>query len=395
MDATRGTATSNIGQLLGELSSEVDGLAETLTERIIATEQRYLEDTPANRHYLYDACRTLLSTILFQLGAAQPADLESAGAAGRLRAEQGIPLATVLRCYRFAVQLVWEEFAARANRIPPGELIEFTTAAWALVDRMSDALTTGYRDTERALIRADAETRARHIRELFDTRTETPARAMEALRALDLPEQGSYTVLATEIEPGRPENTAAATQSLRQHSVTAVWETREDVHLGLACGRSPDEIISAVTGLATLFPGRTGASQPFSAPQRIADAVGEARLALRCRPPGIRTVTWYGADPIPLLLVQLPAAARRTAARILGPLREIPDIQREELLTTLRAWFDHGGSNPAVARQLHCHRNTILYRLHKIRDLTGRDCDNPVEAAELYIALQAEQLLGQ
>ncbi len=43
---------------------------------------------------------------------------------------------------------------------------------------------------------------------------------------------------------------------------------------------------------------------------------------------------------------------------------------------------------------MHCHRNTVRYRLRKIRDLTGRDTTDPRQSAELYLALQALTLLG-
>ncbi|MFD1276768.1 helix-turn-helix domain-containing protein [Streptomyces kaempferi] len=34
-------------------------------------------------------------------------------------------------------------------------------------------------------------------------------------------------------------------------------------------------------------------------------------------------------------------------------------------------WFANGGSTTRAAEHLHCHRNTVLYRLRRITELTG------------------------
>ena len=41
---------------------------------------------------------------------------------------------------------------------------------------------------------------------------------------------------------------------------------------------------------------------------------------------------------------------------------------------------------------LHCHRNTVGYRLGRIAELTGRSVGRPAEAAELYAAVRAVRL---
>ncbi|MGW3345598.1 helix-turn-helix domain-containing protein [Nonomuraea rubra] len=41
-----------------------------------------------------------------------------------------------------------------------------------------------------------------------------------------------------------------------------------------------------------------------------------------------------------------------------------------------------------------CHRNTVRYRLGRLRDLTGRSVHHPAEAAELLLALETVGLQG-
>ncbi len=79
----------------------------------------------------------------------------------------------------------------------------------------------------------------------------------------------------------------------------------------------------------------------------------------------------------------------RIAANVLGPLDDLPDHEREALLDTLEAWFDHGGSAERAAQQLYVHPNTVRQRLRKLEHRTGRLVTDPRAAAELCIALES------
>jgi DNA-binding PucR family transcriptional regulator len=77
---------------------------------------------------------------------------------------------------------------------------------------------------------------------------------------------------------------------------------------------------------------------------------------------------------------------------VLGGLRDRDARDEELLLGTLEAWFAHGGSGTRAAAALHCHRNTVLNRLARVAELTGRDVNDPRAAAELYAAVRARRL---
>jgi DNA-binding PucR family transcriptional regulator len=51
-------------------------------------------------------------------------------------------------------------------------------------------------------------------------------------------------------------------------------------------------------------------------------------------------------------------------------------------------------AHSAAAAQLHMHRNTIRNRLRRLEDLTGRSLANPLDLAELHIALECARTLG-
>ncbi|WP_067702578.1 PucR family transcriptional regulator [Nocardia jejuensis] len=442
MSISSTTGRTALAQVAQNLLDSVDTLADTVTARIIDAERSYLETQLLTDEQLRGSVLDNLTEIFEYLSGRHPIRLESARATGRLKAEQGIPLAAALHAFRLGGRLIWEEYAARAEGISGDELMKLAAALWEVVDLCSEAAAEGYRDTEAELVRADAQVRAHLTRTLFDDHSENPARVLETLRALSLPETGTFVVVAAEAGRMSADGAGAVAERLRARGIASVWDQRIDSCVGLICGRSEADIATAETILGSWTEStlgsareaildsaedaildsaqeaildsaqeaildsaheailaeepsaRVGLSRSTTRPTTIAVAYDEARLALRCGRAGSAAVTRYGADPIPLLLVQLPEAAHRAAEQILGPVLSLPAPERAELLATLRAWFDHAGSNPAAARHLHCHRNTMLYRLRKIRDLTGRDCDNPAQAAELFVALQAVQLRG-
>ncbi|UJP11650.1 helix-turn-helix domain-containing protein [Microbacterium sp. KUDC0406] len=93
-----------------------------------------------------------------------------------------------------------------------------------------------------------------------------------------------------------------------------------------------------------------------------------------------------------MLLAAGVAAAEELGSQVLGPVRAHADGGL--LLETLETWFAANGSTAEAAARLHCHRNTVGYRLGRIAELTGRSVSVPADSAELYAALRATRLLA-
>lgn len=68
--------------------------------------------------------------------------------------------------------------------------------------------------------------------------------------------------------------------------------------------------------------------------------------------------------------------------------------ERAALLTTLRAWLDHGCSASRAADQLYCHRNTVLNRIGRIAELTGRSSESGEARLGWALALRALPYAG-
>jgi purine catabolism regulator len=78
----------------------------------------------------------------------------------------------------------------------------------------------------------------------------------------------------------------------------------------------------------------------------------------------------------------------------LSKLAEYDQRQGADLIKTLDAYFSHLGNLRATSEALHVHRNTLLYRLERIKEISGMDLDNAEEHFALWLALRAHRVLS-
>ena len=76
----------------------------------------------------------------------------------------------------------------------------------------------------------------------------------------------------------------------------------------------------------------------------------------------------------------------------LGPLLDYDARRGSELVKTLQAYFDAGGSPRHAATDLHVHVNTVSQRLERISALLGPHWQRPDDALELQLALRLMRL---
>ncbi|MFJ8463967.1 PucR family transcriptional regulator [Streptomyces swartbergensis] len=108
---------------------------------------------------------------------------------------------------------------------------------------------------------------------------------------------------------------------------------------------------------------------------------------------GGSTVHSIGDLRVHQLLAAVSQSARTrlldlTAAR----LREQPDWPA--LRDTITAWCESGFNLVRASTALHIHRNTVVYRMNKIEQLTGRPLREHRTAMALYLACLADRLGG-
>jgi len=160
--------------------------------------------------------------------------------------------------------------------------------------------------------------------------------------------------------------------------------------LVVVLGRT-DDPVRAITPLLPEFgEGPVVVGHPVPA---LVDAAGSARAALS----GVRAVAAWPAAPRPVsaadLLPERVLAGDQEARTEL--LEEVHDglVQAGgELLDTLAAYLETGGTLEGTARLLFVHPNTVRYRLRRVADVCGLVPTDPRDAFSLRIALALGRL---
>lgn len=78
--------------------------------------------------------------------------------------------------------------------------------------------------------------------------------------------------------------------------------------------------------------------------------------------------------------------------RLLGPVLASDSVYSAELLHSLELFILHNGQWERAARELHCHRHTLRYRMRKVEEMTGRDLSKATDRIEFWLALRAREL---
>ena len=72
---------------------------------------------------------------------------------------------------------------------------------------------------------------------------------------------------------------------------------------------------------------------------------------------------------------------------LVEPLVEHDRERQSDLVKTLKVYFDTGANASEAAERLFLHRNSMLYRLARIEELTGLDLKDPQARLALQLGL--------
>ncbi|QKV96597.1 helix-turn-helix domain-containing protein [Streptomyces sp. NA02950] len=311
---------------------------------------------------------------------------------GADRAAQGFPLDALLHAFRIGCTVVWEHLLDTASRDDPDgarALVHVAADVWNFVDEHCTLVAEAYHEVGRQLA-WHRENRYRIIVAALLDGTARVSDFPEAEAVLGLPEQGRYVVVALEGTDSSPR--APRPPEVYGGSRT-VWHTREGAAYAivlLGAETSPSQLARDLVvppgGRAGVSPGVTGLAAVNTA-RRLADT------ALRACP-GIGQAALLEDHYPEALVVSAPELGSALAARMLGPVLALEPADRDVLLATLAVWLEADGSARRAGELLFCHRNTVLNRLRRYEQLTGRSLDRPRDVVELSLALSAHRLLS-
>ncbi|WP_026196935.1 PucR family transcriptional regulator [Sciscionella marina] len=155
-------------------------------------------------------------------------------------------------------------------------------------------------------------------------------------------------------------------------------------------GERTSSVIRADLGGEALM----GISAVIATAERIPEAAREASWAARAAA-GVTPRTFRYGEATPLLGVAGIDDANALVLRVLGRLIEHERQHQSGLMHTLAAFLDNQRSWRKTADALHVHRQTVLYRIRKVEEITGHNVNDTRDIAELWLALQARSLLDE
>jgi PucR family transcriptional regulator, purine catabolism regulatory protein len=174
----------------------------------------------------------------------------------------------------------------------------------------------------------------------------------------------------------------------------------------LAQGRFPQLVLRQEEELYVLIPddraaraalaaGDTiaGASLPFRAGAPLGVARREAQWAIARALESGKNMISYGDDRTGRWLTSESADLQALVDDVLRAVIDYDDAHGGDLLPTIRIWLEHDRQTDKAAQALHIHPNTLLYRVRRFEQITGRSLASTEALAETWLALRAAATL--
>jgi PucR C-terminal helix-turn-helix domain len=388
-----------ITQVAHLLLEKLDDLATRAIDELLATEGAY-SLVPADdlRNTIAQNLELILRTLARER---VNADLDAlARVIGRRRAQQGVPLESVLHSFRIDFRVLWSAVTSEVTKLSPETLQSLLAEAirlWEFVDSMSIAVSTSYRAFESEVSQARENQRySLLVTLLFGS---GPAEPLVHKVAADFgfSPENVYVVVAAE-PPGQPQSTSSQCIErpewlLSGAGFRSAWCRESSGQVGIVelGRRSPTDVSDA---LRPAIHGRVGVSPPFRSLQSSRDQVWLALAALETVRRGTVGVANLERHSVRSVVAAAPELSLYLSRMLLERLAAVTTGQRDRVLDTVRAYIASEGTIADVAEQLCYHRNTVLNHLQQFEQITGKSLRTPRDLADIILALEAIDLLG-
>jgi sugar diacid utilization regulator len=409
------SSTEALRTVAQRIAVRKDELARTIVERLRfdSVSYRLVEGEPEFDDALRFA-RVNVESLLSGLAGGEPisqALLQDTRQRAQHLATQGVSLSALQHGGRVWGATVWEAVveAARIDHAEEREeALEIGSRIWRHVDVISTTAAHAYLDevTDRGLLGSEL------LHTLLAGRGETEF-AHRLAHSLHLRLGESHAVVLVrgdgvpiEEAPERPLASRVALDHIVDAARKRLRPSADSLLVGIRLGdlvalypvSGPDELrrvrrdcavlastlrVDVSIGMSGWHPGLAG----------IALAYAEAREAVEIAAgTGIRGRAIALEDVLVDHMLRSSPHAQRMLDAVLTPLLEYDREHHAELAETLRAYLAADANLTKSARQLAVHPNTVVYRLRRIQELTGRDPRAVDELMILFLALKLTEL---
>ena len=380
---------SRLASLALDCLDDRQELAELWLHHLVA--EGYGEDI-VGAEDLRETAYAVFELLLRSIAGEEPSpDVEEISAQiGRRRAEQGVPLDSLMAAARRDAQVVWNALVSRATYEDSPELLSAAPLVWEVVERHTLRIMDGYREAVVERRRQIEDERRAAFDQLLQTGGRHPATVLATAQVLAFDPQGQFSVVMS--DRSFAGGLRRAVERLHRRGIPCHMQEMSSGQVLVV--QVPDR--SSLDLLGMLRGVRCGIAPRVDGFAEVAEAVHFATATLRAIPPGQAGPRMLTEAWLPIVVAQAPEVSRRLVENVLDPVRSLPSNESGRLLEAVRAYCYGDGSVASTAEKLYCHRNTLLNRLARFRQLTGRDVRSPAEAAVVLLALEAcEQLAAR
>lgn len=365
--------------LARRLAPKTGEISELMVSAMLREVPRYAASPERYGNAVLQRCRLAVRIFVRIVESGAPPagrDINVVRRIGRTVAIAGEPLEPLLHALRIGARVGWEETLKESRREPalaPEHMLPLAGRVFEYIDQLSSSMAEAYSQQVEEGVRRQAMTETR----LFEALTSGQPPA-EGLSAFTLePPRVALAVASREDSPA----VSAVLGRLRARLLHGVLGQRHGLPVWLLPREPTAALLTDCAAGTPVVYGLSAASEEVSLSRAVDEAAISATIGLE-RGADAGLFPYARVYPEAALRSD-PAALSRFQAASLGRLREHPDI-----LGTLRMYLLNGRSVGATARQVHKHRQTVVYRLRRASELLECDLADPEVAFWLEAAVR-------
>lgn len=395
----------DIKRVARAMLKDFDALMSAITQQVWETIPAY-STLILEQSDLRDRIRENVSNVILCLLEGRepsPAELARSARNGERRALQGVSHAALIQSFRTAERTLNDEFQLWCARMQlrPARARLGRTMLIEKLDRLERAMLDSYAAMQQQIDASNHLTEPTLFNRLAVGATIAASEVEQLGRALGIDDTERTQFVAVAVTTAAPD--ATVLERIRHHVVFQLSASLGSVVLSgtVQNGSQPVALlalpwngdsdgllprIDAVISEALLRePARAAVGEPRT---------GLGQLSLSCRQ-AIATLDATAATAAPrktiryadslleVLVRRDPPLLRQIRDRYLGPLAGT------ELEETLRCHLSTNLALSKTAARMHVHKNTVVYRLRRIEELTGLDLHDVRDLSRVVLALEA------
>lgn len=368
-------------QLVTGLKSRLASMQDQFIQRVLAITE--YSDEAVSVADLRHAASTSLGLIIDAISGNQhyPRMLSFATNLGTRRARQGLSADALMSAVRLDFPVIWVTLLETAEPEDAPLLANRVEEVWRVVDDYAETTRTSYMDTRIRMAREEAGVRQEFIAALFGAEGRLAETRERFARAFDVDADASYAIAAA---TGRgavqlrqlttfPDRNASVFLHQAEDYTYAFWpQTAQQAGM-------PTDWPSGLDSITCGFALTPGGLAGLAGAARVASALSDLAEPTDSGP---RTVD---RDWPRLARSRMNAIGVELGTVLEKQLTEARPDEVDRLRETI-ACFLQNGSVSATAAELYCHRNTILNRLRRFKEITELDLTVPAQAARIVVA---------